>query len=72
MVLKDCLNWVVKSWKDLDTSGVVKKAKELGMTSELGPEIEGFEDGNFQDEQPSGNEVEVLDPEFEEDINAED
>ena len=28
--------------------------------------------GNFQDEKPSGNEVEVLDPEFEEDINAED
>ena len=31
-----------------------------------------FEDGDFQDEQPSGNEVEVLDPEFEKDINAED
>ena len=35
----DCLNWVVQAWKDFDKSGIKKKAKELGMTPELGPEI---------------------------------
>ena len=55
----DCLNWVAKSWKDLNTAGVLKKAKDLGMTAEPGPEIEGYEDENFSDQQPVGPEVEV-------------
>ena len=64
----DCLNWVVKSWKDLNTAGVVKKAQKLGMTADPGPEIEGYEDASFQDVKPSGGEAEIADPEFEQDI----
>ena len=66
----DCMNWVVQAWKDFDKSGIVKKAQKLGMTPELGPEIEGYVDQHFQDEQPDGEEVEVTDPEFEEELTA--
>ena len=63
-------DWVVQVWKDFDKSGIVKKAQKLGMTPELGPEIEGYVDQHFQDEQPDGEEVEVADPEFEEELTA--
>ena len=60
----DCLQWASKVWNYLNTEGVVKKAKQLGMCAEPGPEIEGFIDQQFQDEQPIGEVVEVEDPEF--------
>ena len=60
----DCLNCVVQAWKDFEKSGIKKKAKELGMTPELGPEIEGYEDDHFQNVKPQGAEVKVDDPEF--------
>ena len=66
----DCLNWVVQTWKDFDNSGIKKKAKELGMTTELGPEIEGYHDDHFQDKKPKGAEVEVDDPAFAADLSA--
>ena len=62
----DCMNWVVQAWEDFNKAGTVKKAQKLGMTAELGPEIEGYVDEHFQDLQPSGEEVEVVDPEYEE------
>ena len=65
----DCLNWVVQTWKDFDNSGIKKKAKELGMTTELGPEIEGYHDDHFQDKKPKGAEVEVDDPAFAADLS---
>ncbi len=40
----DCLQWVTRSWEKLDTAGVVKKAKKLGMAAEPGPEITGYVD----------------------------
>ena len=52
----------------MKTAGVVKKAKELGMTADPGPEIEGYVDEHFQDAAPAGSEVEVDDPEFEQDL----
>ena len=64
----DCLEWVVKAWNDVNTAGVLKKAKELGMTADPGPEIEGYVDEHFQDAVPVGSEVEVDDPEFQEDL----
>ena len=62
----DSMNWVVQAWEDFDKAGIVKKAQKLGMTAEIGPEIEGYVDEHFQDLQPSGEEVEVVDAEFEE------
>ena len=39
--------------------GVIKKAADLGMTSDLGPEIEGYQHGkNYTDLEPEA-EVEV-------------
>ena len=58
------------AWKDFDKSGIKKKAKELGITPELGPEIEGYQDDHFQDEVPQGAEAEVDHPEFAPDLSA--
>ena len=67
----DCISWVTKAWKDLKTGGVVKKAKELGMTPDPGPEVEGYIERNFEDPAPSGQEADVhiaeLEREFEND-----
>ena len=38
----DCLKWVVQSWAKLDTAGVRKAAKRLGMTADPGPIIQGY------------------------------
>ena len=44
--------------------------KELRMTPELGPEIEGYQDDHFQDVVLQGAEAEVDDPEFAPDLSA--
>ena len=46
------------------------KMKELRMTPELGPEIEGYQDDHFQDVVLQGAEAEVDDPEFAPDLSA--
>ena len=39
----DAANWASDAWMELDVEHAIKKtAKRLGMTSELGPEIEGY------------------------------
>ena len=53
----DCLKWVVQSWAKLDTAGVRKAAKRLGMTADPGPAIPDYVDEHFQDAEPSGAEV---------------
>ena len=54
----DCLKWVVQSWAKLDTAGVRKTAKRLGMGADPGPIIPGYVDEHFQEPKPSGEEVE--------------
>ena len=44
----DCLKWVTEVWDNLSTDGVKSKAQELGMSADLGPEIEGFVDEDPQ------------------------
>ena len=38
----DCISWVSQAWKDLKTTDLVKKAKELSMTAEPGSVVEGY------------------------------
>ena len=71
MTYPDCLQCVSQAWENLNTA-VVKKARELGMAADLGPEIEGYVNKHFQDAQPSGDNVEVADSEFANDLQAED
>ena len=58
----DCLKWVVQFWGKLDTAGVRKAAKRLGMTADPGPAIPDYVDEHFQDADPSGAEVEASAP----------
>ncbi len=67
----DCLQWVTRSWGKLNTAGVVKKSKQLGMSAELGPEIDGYVDQHFQDLEPAGEVAEVPDPSFARDLPSE-
>ena len=54
-------------------AGVVKKAPELGMTSELGPEWPEYKpDKKFLDLVPSGPEEEVLVADIEKDLAEDD
>ena len=46
----DCISWVAQAWKELKTASVVKKAKDLGMTADPGPVVEGYVERNFEDE----------------------
>ena len=55
----DCLKWVVQSWEKLDTAGVRKAAKRLGMSADPGPEVAGYVNEHFQDVEPSGAEIEA-------------
>ena len=55
----DCLNWVVKAWEQVGSAGIRKKAKELGMTSDPGPVVEGYVDHKFNDEPADGKEGDV-------------
>ena len=55
----DCLQWVSKVWRELDTAGVVKASQRLGMTADPGPEVEGYVDKYFKDYQPGGEEIPV-------------
>ena len=50
------------SWAKLDTTGVRKAAKRLGMAADPGPVIPGYVDEHFQDLEPSGEEVEANAP----------
>ena len=52
----------LQSWAKLDTAGVRKAAKRLGMSADPGPAIPGYVDENFQDAEPSGAEVEASAP----------
>ena len=54
----DCLKWVADSWAKLDTTGLRKAAKRLGMAADPGPVIPGYVDEHFQDLEPSGEEIE--------------
>ena len=38
----DCLSWVVKAWEEVGSSGILRKARELGMLADPGPEVEGY------------------------------
>ena len=53
---------VVQSWAKLDTAGVWKAAKRLGMSADPGPTIPGYVDEHFQNAEPSGVEVEASAP----------
>ena len=66
----NCNTWVTQAWKNLKMDGVVKKALELGMTPAPGPEVEGYEDKNFADVLPRGQEEEVVDEELWKDLMA--
>ena len=61
----DCISWVSQAWNDLKTTGVVKKAKELGMTADPGPVVEGYVERSFQDAAPSLEEADVYIAELE-------
>ena len=67
----DCIGWATQAWKDLKTTGIMKKAKELGMPPDPGPPVEGYVDRSFVDENPEGNEGDVyianLERDFEKD-----
>ena len=55
----------------VSTAGVVKKAKDLGMTADPGPVIEGYVECNFNDELPNGEEADVYIAELEHDLSKE-
>ena len=55
--------------KELKTCGVVKKAKELCMTPDPGPEVEGYVERNFEDPIPNSREADVYIAELERDFN---
>ena len=55
--------------KELKTCGVVKKAKELGMTPDPGPPVEGYVKINFEDPIPNSREVDLYIAELERDFN---
>ena len=40
--LKDVIEWLDTSWNAVSMEGVKKKAKELGMSAESGPAVEGY------------------------------
>ena len=65
----DCISWVAQAWKELKTCGVVKKAKELGMTPYPGAAIEGYVERNFEDPIPNSREADVYIAELERDFN---
>ena len=57
----DCTKWVSEVWDDLSMDGAKAKAVELGMTSDLGPEILGYKrNDDVVDIEPTGEEVEEL------------
>ena len=67
----DCISWVAQAWKELSAAGVVKKAKDLGMTADPGSAIEGYVERNFNDELPTGEEADVYIAELEHDLSKE-
>ena len=64
----DCISWVAQAWKELKTTSVVKKAKELDMLADPGPVVEGYVERKFEDEAPSGKEADVYIAELERDF----
>ena len=68
----DCVQWVSEVWDEFSMTRVLKKATELRMTAELGPEIPGYKrEDNVVDLEPSGAEVEQLVADIESDLQAE-
>ena len=61
--LKDVIEWLDTSWNAVSMEGVKKKAKELGMSAEPGPAVEGYvpKDSNELYNVEEGREVEVND-----------
>ena len=55
----DCLEWVVQAWEQVGSAGIRKKPKDLGMTSDAGPVVEGYVDRKFNDEPADGKEGDV-------------
>ena len=49
----------MKAWAEVGCSGIVKKAKELGMLADPGPEVEGYVERSFSDAAPDVAEVDV-------------
>ena len=43
-IYPDCLKWVADSWAKLDTTGLRKAAKRLGMAADPGPVIPDYVD----------------------------
>ena len=58
----DCLKWVVQSWEKLDTAGVRKAAKRLGMSADPGPEVAGYVNEHLQDVETFGAKIEASAP----------
>ena len=54
----ECNTWVTKTREELEMSGVLKKAAELGMTPAPGPPVEGYVEKQFVDVQPEGEDEE--------------
>ena len=68
----DCLEWVVRAWEEISSSGNVRKAKELGMTADPGPPIDGYIERKFNDEMPDEQEADVHIAELETDFEKDD
>ena len=64
----DCISWVAQAWKELKTASVVKKAKDLSMTADPGPVVEGYVERSFEDKLPSTKEADVYIAELERDF----
>ena len=60
----ECNSWVTQAWAALSTSGVKRKAAELGMTADAGPPVQGYKERCFEDEEPKGDEEESGDEEL--------
>ena len=69
--LMHCINWVAQAWKELKTTSVLRKEKELGMLEDPELVVKGYVQRNFQDEAPSGREVDVYIAELEQEFAKE-
>ena len=64
----NCLSWVVKAWEEVGSSGIVSKAREVGMLPDPGLEVEGYVERSFADATPDVAEADVYIAELERDF----
>ena len=64
----DCLSWIVKAWEEVGSSGILRKARELGMLADPGPEVDGYVERSFADATPDVAEADVYIAELERDF----